>query len=406
MKQYIFIILFVLSASCTRQKETTRFSEKEIQSLELGNTSDMKLSADSITTIDLNRFLKKQTYEFGSLIDEMKLIPLETSTDESLLAAIHKIIITDSNIYIQDRYKGGGIVIFNQDGKFIKRISHGHGPGEISRLQEITYDPYGKKLIVYTNPFLITYTSNGELLEQIKIPFAAYNIAALPNGYIFKTLDEPNNVHLGKWKDCTLLITDDKLALTSAAFPVPSCPVNYGGYHYLYPNDDAVNVTMNFGDTIYEYKVASKELKIKYILDYNEKKLPDSYLKEKSKEFHSVLAENDYYFYLGEYLETESNNAFFLENKYIGRQTIVYRDKRTGNLIGGTYGLFHVDNEIPPIGLPRATVGEYFVSIHQPNGKGASLANSSILSSEDKLKIKDLNEDDNPVLVLYRLKEF
>ena len=69
----------------------------------------------------------------------MKLILLET-TDESLLDAIYKVIVTKSNIYIHDRLKGGGIAIFDNNGNFIKRISNGRGPGELVRLYDIDFD--------------------------------------------------------------------------------------------------------------------------------------------------------------------------------------------------------------------------------------------------------------------------
>ena len=44
---------------------------------------------------------------------------LETS-DSSLVDNIYKVIVTDSMIYIFDDYKGGGLVLFNSNGKFIK----------------------------------------------------------------------------------------------------------------------------------------------------------------------------------------------------------------------------------------------------------------------------------------------
>ena len=133
MQKHIFLILilFFLFLACVNQRnKTSHYTEDQIASLSLDSTTLLKVETKSLLTVDLNPFLKKQEYDLGSLIDEVKLIPLET-TDESLVSSIYKIIVTGSNIYIYDKFKGGGIIIFDKGGKFVKRIPYGQGPGEI-----------------------------------------------------------------------------------------------------------------------------------------------------------------------------------------------------------------------------------------------------------------------------------
>ena len=88
----------------------------------------------------------------------MKLIPLET-TDESLLDDFRKVVITPSHIYVHDDFKGGGIVIFDKEGNFIKRISNGRGPGELVRLYDIDFDEKNNELVVYQHSFLLFFYS-------------------------------------------------------------------------------------------------------------------------------------------------------------------------------------------------------------------------------------------------------
>ena len=63
-------------------------------------------------------------------------------------------------------------------------------------------------------------------------------------------------------------------------------------------------------------------------------------------------------------------------------------------------------NEIPPMGFPMATSGNFFISCHFPEKKDSLLSNSSIISAEDKMKIIGIQEDDNPTLVFFKIKNF
>jgi len=402
-KYYIFVLIIFFIGCVNQQNKNLRFTEKQISSLQLDSTKKLNVEIDSVKKIDLNPFLKKQSFDFGSLVNEVRLIPLET-TNESLLDNILKIQVTNSNIYIYDDFKGGGIVIFNKNGKFVKRIPFGQGPGELYRLSDIDFDKEKNELVAYQHPFLLFYSASGQFLRQQRLPFGFFNFTVIPDGYVFKTIDRDGNEHLGHLKDFTLLVTDKNFKLKTVGLPYSRKDVHYGGYNYLYKNN-TIQVTQNLTDTIFEYISGTNLLKANYILDYEKKKVPKQYLLASHSEFMNITKQNDYYFYIGQYLETECQNIFFLENKYIGTQTIVYRDKKTGNLRGGTSADYN-QNEIPPVAFPKAAFGNYLVSWYLPNKNDSFLSNSSIISGGDKLKVKGLTVDDNPVLVFYKLKNF
>jgi hypothetical protein len=402
----ILIVIGFITGSCRQPVQNSNFTEEQIASLQLDSTTILTINTDSTKKVDLNPFLKKRHFDFGSLVKEIKLIPLET-TDESLLGNIYKVLVTDSAIYIKDDFKGGGLVIFDRDGKFARRIPNGQGPGELLRLYDIAYDAASNELIAYQHSFLLFFTPTGQFIRQMRLPLGFYNFTVIPGGYVFKTLDRQGNGHLGQLEDYTLLITDKNFKMKSVAMPVLSNVVNYGGYDYLYKNNHTINVTQKFTDTIYQYisEVNHNQLKAKYTLDYSKKKLPQQYTQGSIKQFDNATSQNDYYYYIGEYLETESQNAFFLRNDYVKLKTVIYRDKKSGNLTGGTTADFNM-NEIPPIGFPVSVYDDYFINIHLPNENDSFLSNSSIISNEDKQKIKDLLEDDNPILVFFKLKNF
>ena len=199
MQKYILLFLFVFFIGCVGQStQNSHYTKEQTASLHLDSTTVLNIETDSVTTIDLNPFLKKQAYDLGALIEEVKFIPLET-TDESLLSDIYKILTTDSYIYIYDKLKGGGLAVFDKEGKFVRRIPNGQGPGELIRLYDIAYDWENNELVAYQHSFLLFFTPSGEFIRQKRLPFGFYNFTVIPDGYVFKTLDKQGNGHLEQW---------------------------------------------------------------------------------------------------------------------------------------------------------------------------------------------------------------
>ena len=405
MYKYLILIPILIFTGCGNRQENNRYTQAQIESLQLNNTKVLKANTDSLITIDLNPFLKQKHFNFDSLVEEMKLIPLET-TDESLLDDFRKVVITPSHIYIHDDFKGGGIVIFDKEGDFIKRISNGRGPGELVRLYDIDFDEKNNQLVAYQHSYLLFFTPSGEFIRQQQLPFGFFNFAVNPEGYVFKTLDREGNEHLEDLSDNTLLITDKKFEVKSAGIPKPHNQVAYSGDHYLCKNEE-LYISHRFTDTIYQYSSLDNQLKARYLLDYSSKKLPERYTINSSKKFEDFIRKNDYFFYIAQYGITASHDVFLLENWHKVLRTIVYRDKRSGNLIGGTNADFNW-NETPGTAFPRWVSGEYFVSAYLPTSDENDIftSNSTIISAEDKARAKGLDENSNPVLVLFKLKRF
>ena len=393
----------LLVVGCSQPtKSNYKYTQSEIDALKMDSAKSLSLDCQSVQEINLNPYLKTKDFDFGNAVKAMKAIKLET-TNESLIANIYKIILTPQYIYIQDDFKGGGLIIFTAEGKFVRRINHGGGPGELYKLYDIAFDKEANRLIAYQHPFLLHYSPDGEYIEQQKLPFGFYNFVAIPGGYMFKTLDGYGNEHLKEKKNNTLLITDKDFKLRYTALPSSHINANYGGYCYLYKNGDDIQITNNFADTIYHYDYRKQNLRAVYILDYTDQKLPSFLLEKQGAEFRQALAQNDYYYFIGEYLENDSHQVFFLRNNYRGTQVIVYRDKNTGKLLGGIRGCFDV-NEMPAVVFPKSVYEDCFVSVHYPNAKDSLLVNSTLLSSQSKQILLNAAMDDNPTLVIFQLK--
>ena len=189
------------------------------------------------------------------------------------------------------------------------------------------------------------------------------------------------------------------------SLPIKPRKISYSGNNYLRKSIDGFVIAHSFIDTLYCLDSECKNIKAKYLLDFKDKKIPDSYLELDFAEARGNLSKNDFYYFLGKYMETRSHQVFFLHNNYINLNTVIYRDKSTGKLIGGT-SLNYNEKELLPYGFPLNSTSDYFMSLYWPDGSEKNIVNSPFISEEDMLKLKSIDEGDNPVIILFGLKEF
>jgi hypothetical protein len=407
MKQLLFILL-IGAVSCSRQEQNNqKFTSEQVASLELDSTQLITINTDSIATIDLNPFLKISTLDLGALIESIRFIPLET-TEESLISEINNILVTDSNIYIMDTYLGGSVLIFDNAGKFIKRIQRGQGPAEILNLKDIDFDKKNQELVVYHYKILSFYTPEGEYKRRERIPFNAFNFSVTPDGYLFRAENGVDNRHLGYSENYQLLMTDKNFKLKSVGIPyIYSKELDYGILDYTQTTDKNINFTLSFNNTVYQY-VNDKEIKAKYRLDFSRKSFPENLLKKLSTiDFFQSAKDNDYYYFMGDYVENDTHDFFQLENRYIKMAMSIFRDKKSGNTLAGTtLSYFQI---APIIEIPKTSEDSLFISYFQPHDIDkfkSILPDCKMVTLEDKIKLEQLQEDDNPVLMFYKLKSF
>ncbi|AWW29346.1 hypothetical protein DN752_03855 [Echinicola strongylocentroti] len=404
MKNIIYSVIFLFLLGCSEKKEKIdRYTEEQVSSLHLGETRVMHTVSDSLVRVDLNPILSNKVFDFQKLVKSIRLVPLET-TEKSLIGPINKVLATESHIYIYDRFKGGGLVVFDNEGKFIRRIPNGQGPGELSRLYDIDFDEENDQLIAYEHSFLSFYKPDGKFIRQERLPFGFYNIVAIPKGYLIYELPVQGNDHMRGFEQYSFWVTDKNFKVNGVGLSSSSIKVRYLWQRYIYDNDEII-VTQRFNDTIYQYDQSSDQLKSKYILNYNENQLPLKYIKGSFEEFQKVVKENDYFFFIGEYLETADFQFFSIDNWFRKSKTVIYGDKRTGNMEGGTSGRFNIE-EIPSLAPPQSTYKEEFISWYIPRKDFPFNTKSKMLSETDKAKVRDLTKEDNPVLVFFRLNDF
>jgi hypothetical protein len=126
---------------------------------------------DSVYTIDFDNTPKEEKIYMSSLFKKVRSIPLET-VDESLIGYIDNIQIFDKKIFILDKNYVKGVLVFDINGKFIRKIGNiGQGPGEYIDLTDFTIDKVNR--IIYLLDFntcvLIYDIDTGKYIKQINI---------------------------------------------------------------------------------------------------------------------------------------------------------------------------------------------------------------------------------------------
>ncbi|MBW6479730.1 MAG: 6-bladed beta-propeller [Bacteroidales bacterium] len=139
MKNLASIVLIVLLCSCGRSKNLTPVDE--VIRIDLLSEADMTLS------------------DISEIASGIEYIPLQT-TDSSLIGRIDKVVITEDNIYVNNR--GSEIICFNKIGNFISKLSkRGRGPGEYASIWDFDISSDSKKLILLSNGKILLYNIVG-----------------------------------------------------------------------------------------------------------------------------------------------------------------------------------------------------------------------------------------------------
>jgi hypothetical protein len=206
-----------------------------------------------------------------------------------------------------------------------------------------------------------------------------------------------------------LFITDKNFRIISAGLPFHYAKsLNYGIFDYTSTSGEIVNFAFKFSDKVYQF-VDTFAVREKYHLDFSKKKLPDRYLDKSLDETFKVLKDNDYYFFMGDYIENETHEFFILNNRSSKSWfTLIFRDKASGLMKGGNSFMPNINT--PLLTTPLTSYKNEFISVFDANGlqdKISSLKNNEqykLINERAKELFGHLDDDANPIIIRYKLK--
>lgn len=360
-----------------------------------------QMADSSLRVVDLNKTLQNSDDETVIIrhINSVDIIKLET-TDKSVVSQIYNIVVSDEFIYVHDSYQSGGLAIFRKDGSFVKRLKRGNGPGELNLIEYIFFDKKRNQLIVKQNYAFSRFAANGDFIESVKVKYPATSVIEFNDGYlcvevindecyVFET-DSMFNQAVGK-----------KVLRLMGKRPQPFF------FKMISLNtDDSYSITRPYDNMIYEYK--NNLLEQRELLEYNDVEL-DIHTAFTVVEIEKQSFKNkDKYIYCGKYFDTEQYELIQFWNGARGYIS-VYRNKKNGE----AYTASFISNQ--SILFHSELIGTYnnqFVSYYDyeitqfetEKDKNEFYDNDKILSIEQKNILKQLKDDDNPIIFIYSLK--
>jgi len=164
---FCYILLLVSIFSCTNK---------------INNNSVVQTKAGLTELyIDLN-----QTVPLDSIFDDIIYIKLET-TGNNLISDISQILFTDDRIIIVDNEKSQTITVYDMNGKFLNQIGTiGQGPEEFSSINHVALSNDKAHLVIndYGSKRFKFYKLSGEYVKYTNIPYWCYHFEFINDNLI------------------------------------------------------------------------------------------------------------------------------------------------------------------------------------------------------------------------------
>lgn len=397
MKTYLiltFYFLLLLSA-CQQKKQTN--------------------SLDQTITIDLTKPAESQG-PAEEWIDEIQFIPLETNP-ECYISSRRRYNLNENYIVIGSNKT---IHLFNRDGKHLNSFTkQGKGPGEYGMIIDINLIPDRDEIMVVApnQRKILCYDFHGKLSCEIQTSFMAARVAPIQKGLFAcytgrLSIPNTNNQDLHQ-----VFFLNREGQTISKHLPFKYLMPSSIGAHFSQSGIDGVF----FINPAYEFNIyqtgPEDQFFIKYKFSFGDYGINTSLLNNEkymmfvnpSKDFGKKFTNLDR-------LAITSNTISFwgpvikseikMGTRQINRKSGNIRFMELDTL--GNYGYYSGI----PIYFESKSYGDYFIftveaiNMIETLNKLSLEQKKALSKSKGFNKLKTLKEEDNPVLILYKVKDF
>lgn len=350
-------------------------------------------------------------------ISSYRYIHLET-TDESLIGTISKLCVDSSFIFIFDR-QNNGVFRFSKEGKFLGRIGRkGRGPSEFIELYDMSLDNYRREvcLLDLTGGKLLYYNYGGKYLREEPVYYYYTGLEFLDDKMVLSTAFS-HNKRLPAIDLNRLVITRRDQQPLFKGFPYPDALRE--NFHW----EDA-RPLMKVGNTVYFHHILSDTIwsvrdsscTAEYVLKFQgrDNLFTPKELSQLSDESYSKRISSTKYF-LGIYLQSRDFLLLNISGDYRIVEPLIYC-KSSGNILYGRASSASSANSLCTRLLYNIFDFTFedgsFIKVLQPFDVLRSVKlmkkDHSLppLTERDHLFLKNLHEEDNPVLMIVDLKKF
>ena len=402
MKKTIFLLIGLILFAC-KKEQTDSLRNKDL------------------ITIDFESSLVDKL-KFSQFVDTIEFIPLET-TGNNLIGGVQRIIYDDEKYYIRTTHgmQNANLFVFDKKGKFLWGLNkRGNGPGEYNDFEDFLLTKERINVISYFK--FISYDKLGQFIKESKIELRSQVKEFIPINdttffaFVFRTRSNDLNF-LFKMND------DGKVEKRFFQRNESEARINDFRIHWrgLESWNNIYYFNHPFSDTIFQ--IEDEKVKPLFYIDYGDKAIPDMFeLSDHYKVIDEKLAKlNDYLFInsfgvAGHYMYVNSTNKIY-------QHFLTLYSRKTGKSIS-TRKIeddLYLKGMILPINrkkLPHNSDNGDILWEVEPSylieGYRKYMSNlSEPRRAEFKSKYPDLvkmcttlKEDDNPVLLRIKVKEF
>jgi len=356
--------------------------------------------------VDISEAIETPWQRIDDFIENIKIIPLETN-DLSSIAIIKSVKVGKNNIFIVDSYSKGNVAIFDKKGKFLKRLSFGNGPEDHLGALSIKFNSDNNQFLLMDSQQskIIKYDEYGNYINHYYITTNFItDFAPVPEGFLL--IQDPSQNSDNEYR----VILNDTTSENTITWSLGK-----GLYYGLvannfYPMGEVCKFQKATDNTIYYYR--DKQIEKKFEIKYGNTTIDYS----KYERIRDIidLYPNDYFQIEGTF-ETKDwlRIRLYSQNK-ICKSIFVNKTnfKSWSQDIRRLPDYFTSWMEIIDVADAENNV---FVGLVDPT----ELTNSSphltygwdgsnpnnLISPEDMEKLKSVKEDDNPIIVLFKLKD-
>lgn len=382
------ILIFGLLASlsgCQKGGGNNGLSAEDVKNLNLDSSLALTTKTKNADVIDLNSAFGNEMIEIDNLLDTLFFVPLQTKP-ENVFYGIMKMVVTEDRFYILDSDER--LLIFKSNGDFVKELPQGSGPGELFFLWDFAYDKKNQSLVVAQPNILDFYDKDGNFLESKKCPLISDEILVTDHGFVFVQPRSANHF-LGDNAMYSVIITDYDIRTSGKAVRIGNTEGLTRHFPLAIDDGSGPAVSLPGNDTI--YSVDNSEISAKHVLLFDDS--------ETAYNGNGDFSNTKKYYHCGGFLENSKTQLITFASPESGFYKII-RDKNTRKMLGGKYTM--CSTTIPSYSDVKTVYNDYFVSYINPTAE--MNFSSPAISKKDNEKVKNLTEEDNAVLIFFKIK--
>ena len=354
---------------------------------------------------------KKISFIPSEVIELDHYVPLETN-DSCLFGDVEKMMIKENLIFIMDGSQKM-IMIFDQTGKFKAKIDHtGNGPGEYFHIKDFDVQKGLIHILDDIKAKMLTYTFDGEWVNTKKMAIAFLNFCILPDNSFFLSAAGQRNEFIPELQDYSYLLGFPDSLITHKGFLRTEAGNKMSKVRYadnISKYFDTILFIPQYHQSVYQV-TAAKTIRELYRVLF-EKPITEEALEDANPNIYNRDLVSEGYQYLAHaWLETPEYS--FFQYPYPNERSGISNTSCFYSKAKQTVLAFESWNDFDPAYLyfltPITTHQDLFVSVLPPNRiieNKSRILEKNANNPEVFRILHQLKEEDNPVLMFFRIKE-